>query len=105
MSIPNYDKFPILPVPGGENCCVQGWTGIAARLGQTIARRAVKKTVLVVECYTGVDEASVRDELQSRLTPTLVLCAAEAMLAAEKVDALVAPFLGGEIRCSDFSVV
>jgi mannose-6-phosphate isomerase class I len=52
--------------------------------------------VLVVECYLGVDEVLVLDELKSRLAPVLVLRAADAMLAPEEVDALVAPFLGGD---------
>jgi mannose-6-phosphate isomerase class I len=93
---PNYDKFPFIQVPGGEGCCVQGWADIATRLRQTIAEHAAKKTVLVVECYTGVDETGVLHELQSRLAPALAIRAADAMLAPEKIDALVAPFLGGD---------
>ena len=90
----NYDNSPIVPVPGGATCCVQGWTEIVARLRQSIAQRAAKKTVLIVECYIGVDEASVLHELGSRLAPALVVRAADAMLPPEKIDALVAPFLG-----------
>ena len=56
----------------------------------------ITKTVLTVECYTGVDEAMVCSELQSRLGPALVLRAGDAMLAPEQIDTLVAPFLGGE---------
>ena len=96
MRTPNYDKFPYVQVPGGENCCVQGWTNIAERLCQSIVQLATKKTVLVVDCYLGVDEISVLHELQSRLSPALVLRATDAMLAPEKIDALVAPFLGGD---------
>jgi len=91
----NYDKFPFVPVPGGENSCVQGWADIAARLRQAVGHRAAKKTVLVVECYAGVDETSVLRELQTRIKPELLLHAADAMLAPENIDALVAPFLGG----------
>ena len=91
----NYEKFPSVPVPGGETSCVQGWADIATRLRQSIDQRAAKKTVLVVECYTGVDEAMVLRELQTRINPELLLHAADTMLAPEKIDALVAPFLGG----------
>ena len=96
MRIPNYDKFPFVQVPGGEDDCVQGWDDIAARLRQSIARRTAKKTVVVVECYTGVDELLILREIQSRLAPVLTLRATEAMLAPEEVDMRVAPFLGGE---------
>jgi mannose-6-phosphate isomerase class I len=91
----NYDKFPFVSVPEGRNACVTGWDDISARLQQAITRRGSRKTVLVVECYTGVDEGEVLNELQSRLAPNQVIRAADAMWPAEKVDTLVAPFLGG----------
>ena len=91
----NYDKFPFVPVPGGETSCVQGWAEIASRLRQSVTRRPAKKTVLVVECYPGVAEASVLHELQSRLAPALALPAADALRAPEAIDELVKPFLGG----------
>ena len=66
----NYDKFPCVPVPGGEQACVTGWDEIATRLNQAIAQGARRKTVLVVECYPGVEEEEVLRELQARLKPT-----------------------------------
>jgi len=96
MRTPNYDKHPFVQVPYGAACCVQGWPDIAASLLGAITRRTGKKTVLVVECYTGVDEAAILHELQSRLAPTATVRAAEAMLPPESIDALVAPFLGGD---------
>ena len=94
MRTPNYDKYPFVQVPGGEECCVQGWDDIATRLRQSITCRAAKKVVVAVECYTGVDAALLLNEIQSRIAPDLVLRAADAMLAPEKIDTLVAPFLG-----------
>ncbi len=96
VKISNYDKSPFIQVPNGENSCVQGWADISARLQQVITRRAAKKTVVVVECYTGVDERLLVDELQSGLVPVAVFRSMDAMLAPEKIDALTAPFLGGE---------
>jgi mannose-6-phosphate isomerase class I len=95
MRTTNYDKLPFVRVPEGETCYVQGWTDIAASLSRAVSARAGRKTVLVVECYTGVDEAAVLRELQTRLAPVLAVHAGEAMLAPEKIDELVAPFLGG----------
>ena len=95
MRQPNYDKIPFVPVPGAANACVTGWDAIAARLQPVIASGNLNKTVLVIECYPGVDEAAVLAELKSRLTPALVVYAADSMLSPEKVDALVEPFLGG----------
>src|SRR5258706_220820 len=91
----NYDKFPFVNVPEGANACVIGWNEIAARLRETGTRRNARKTVLVVECYPGVDETAVLNQLTSRLAPALGIHAVDSMLSPEKVDALVAPFLGG----------
>ncbi|MEX0885501.1 MAG: class I mannose-6-phosphate isomerase [Phycisphaeraceae bacterium] len=94
MRKPNYDKFPYVAVPGGE--CVQGWDAIADALGAVVRRRGGGGGVLVVDCYTGVFEDAVRDELATRLNPTLTLDARDAMKPAAAIDELVAPFLGGD---------
>jgi len=96
MQKSNYDKFPFVKVPGAENACVVGWDRIAQRLQEAIARRKADKTVLVIECYTGVHETDILKELKSRLGAVLAVQAAEGMLAPEKIDALAAPFLGGD---------
>jgi len=95
MRTPNYDKFPFVPVHDGATSCVQGWTNIAPRLQQAVSLRGARRTVLAVECYTGIDETVLVHELQTRLSPTLTLRAADAMLAPDKIDSLVEPFLGG----------
>jgi mannose-6-phosphate isomerase class I len=92
----NYDKFPYVQVPGGETCCVEGWRDIAERLRQAIADRDTGKTVLAVECYTGVDEESVLREFQTRLLPAVSILAADAMLPPDEIDALARPFLGDD---------
>lgn len=94
MTRSTYDKTPCVAVPGAERAAVAGWVGIGARLRAAIASRPGRCT-LVVECYPGTDEASVLAELQRELQPDLAIAAAEALLPPEKVDALVAPWLGG----------
>jgi mannose-6-phosphate isomerase class I len=96
MRKPNYDKFPFVAVPDGDNRCVQGWPEIAARLHQAIVKRAAARTYLVVECYTGVDEESLLRELKARLSPTFLLHAKDGMLSPDRIDALVQPFLGAD---------
>ncbi|MGL5017507.1 MAG: mannose-6-phosphate isomerase, partial [Luteolibacter sp.] len=92
MRTPNYDKYPAVAVPNTAEQCVSGWDGIAARLSRTLTG----KPLLVVECYPGVDELALLRELTSRLNPALVVHTREAMLPAAAIDALVAPFLGGD---------
>ena len=92
----NYDKFPIIAVPGCADACNVGWEAIAIRLLKELAQWDGRRTVLVVECYPGVDEAEVADQLQRRLNPALVLRSSEALLPPDRIDALTAPFLGGD---------
>jgi mannose-6-phosphate isomerase class I len=92
----NYDKFPFVAVPDADGACVTGWSDIASCLKLVLRQRLNQKPILVVECYPGVDELAVLNELKSRLSPALVIHAAQAMLPAAKIDKLVAPFLGGD---------
>lgn len=94
MSGAGYDKFPCVEVPGATNACVSGWDAIAEQLRGAIARHPGRCTV-AVECYPGSDEALLQRELAARLRPALTVAAAEALLPPGKLDALVAPFTGG----------
>ncbi|HEV2454714.1 MAG TPA: mannose-6-phosphate isomerase, partial [Verrucomicrobiae bacterium] len=92
----NYDQFPVIAVPNGASACVAGLENCAARLRESVSAKKARKTVLVVECYPGVDSTTVLRQLQQNLAPALTLNAAEAMLPPERIDSLVAPFLGGD---------
>ena len=83
-------------MPNGAGAAVAGLENCAARLREAIAERQASKTVLVVECYPGVDSATLLQQLQRVLIPALSLNAADAMLPANKIDTLVAPFLRGD---------
>jgi mannose-6-phosphate isomerase class I len=85
----------MVAVPGGDGKAVAGWDAIAERLREAVAARGLAKTVLAVECYPGVDEQEVLRELSVRLTPAAAVPAHPALLAPKEVEALVAPFLGG----------
>lgn len=94
MAESNLDKFPFVAVPDALHECVVGWDKIAAELQRAIAKHRAEKPILVVDCYPGVDELAALNELQSRLTPKLTIHAADAYHSPEKIDKLVAPFLG-----------
>ena len=50
---PNYDKFPVIDVPGTDGRCVQGWEEVCARIVDEVGRLGTLKTIVAVECYTG----------------------------------------------------
>lgn len=91
-----YDKSPVVAVPDGEDACAIGWGAIAQRLRHEVAVRDSRRTVLIVECYPGVDEEDMLCQLQRRLAPVLTLKSADALLPASQIDSLTAPFLGGD---------
>jgi mannose-6-phosphate isomerase class I len=95
MRTAKYDKFPFVQVPDGDGACVEGWDAIAGKLRQALADFGGNICVIAVECYPGVDEAWVVAELAARLSPGLIVETKTAFLPAEKIDALVTPFLGG----------
>lgn len=84
-------------MPGSIGVSQAGWEKIADRLRAALSLHAgsAKPTVLVVDCYPGVDERAIARELVGRLKPALVVQTEEALLAPSQVDVLVAPFLGG----------
>jgi mannose-6-phosphate isomerase class I len=92
----NYDKFPYVPVPDADDACVEGWAAIGDRLREAIAARGAERTVIAVECYTGVDEERVLCELVNALNPAVTIRAREAMLPGDAIDRLVEPFLGDD---------
>ena len=49
----NYDKYPVVQVPGYEDACICGWTDILQHLSEQ------KSKVLVLECYQGVRDEEV----------------------------------------------
>ncbi len=96
MKYRDYDKTPVVELPDAGDACVSGWDAIATRLRAAIAARNPSRTVLTVECYTGIDVDRVRTELARRIEATLVIDAREAYLPSESINALVSPYLGGD---------
>lgn len=95
MRTTGYDKYPCVDVPSSDGLSWSGWNAVAQQLSVALGKVASQKRILVVECYTGVDENAVIRELGSRLAPALTLDVRAAMLPPDAVDRLVAPFLGG----------
>ena len=85
----SYDKFPFVLVPNGTGRCITGWDAIGIRLTNSA-------DVVVIECYPGVDHATIRCELESRLLPTLTIETTDLMLPKREIDHLVAPYVGGD---------
>ncbi|TSA30296.1 MAG: mannose-6-phosphate isomerase [Verrucomicrobiaceae bacterium] len=96
LRAPNYDKLPSVPVPDAHSsACWTGWDAIAGELRRTIAAHP-EKCVIAIECYPGVDDDEVRQSLANSFESACVIDSKPAFKTEKEVDALVAPFLGGD---------
>ena len=98
MTKSNYDKFPTVPVPGFDSDCWRGWGAVTDALNAAIdkARAGRTRLVVAVECYTGLHEEEVEGALRRGLRADHFLTTAQAFKTPDEVDALAAPFLGGD---------
>ncbi len=91
-----YDKHPFVEVPGGAGGCVTGWEAVGARLRAHLDLLGSRRAVVVVDCYVGTDEGEIRAGLEAVLTPVLSVDPGAALRPERQIEALVAPFLGGD---------
>lgn len=91
-----YDLRPVVEVAGGAGAAVAGWDTVGARLARDVTSRGAARTVVAVECYSGVDVDEVVAGLTPALRPSVVVRAERAFLDPEAVDRVVAPWLGGD---------
>lgn len=92
----NYDKSPVIEVPGTAGRCVRGWQDVCSRIAEAVANLGRKKTVIAIECYTGVLEEEVLDALGRFLPEAKLLCSQSCFRSEKEIEALVAPFDGGD---------
>lgn len=81
-----YRRFPTIPITGQESAAVSGGDAICGRLRQVCRG---EKTVLVAECYPGVDQEELL-ALLAPLKPALVLHSDDLALPPEQIDAQIA---------------
>jgi mannose-6-phosphate isomerase class I len=65
----NYDKFPLVPVPG-SHILWKGWPAICQALSDRLGSRPGR---LVVDTYPGVNDEELLGELEARLRPVLTI--------------------------------
>ncbi len=94
----NYDKFPVVSVPGFASECWRGWDAILSELQRVIAdgRSAKRRFVVALECYAGVFEDDIVARLRDGLPDAQFIKAADAFKPASEIETLVAPYLGGD---------
>ena len=89
----NYDKFPSVQISDRDEDCQVGWAEVAKQLNITAPR---KRSILCVECYPGAKLQEIESGLVSQLNPRLVIRAEFCLKSPQELDAMLAPYLGGD---------
>ena len=92
----NYDKSPQIDVPGMIEEGTRGWQDVCARIGATVAAGGHERTVVTLECYTGVLLDEITNALQKFLPEAKILQIADCFRSEDEIERLVAPYNGGD---------
>lgn len=90
----NYDKYPCTTVSTSATQCWVGWRNIIDRLLQPSLTE--NRFTVVVECYPGTFEGSIKDALVEGLRPTEVVYTPELLRPPSCVDQMLVPVLGDD---------
>ena len=63
----NYDKFPFIRVESENTSCIAGWKNIIDHLNEKIKSANKKKIIVAIECYHGINDDEVAEQLQKNL--------------------------------------
>jgi mannose-6-phosphate isomerase class I len=97
MGEANYDLKPCVSVKGHDSDCWSGWPAIGSELKHAIDSSGRKKTVVAIECYSGILDKEVVPELQAALqADEWIGTEGDAFMSPDAIDELVAPELGGD---------
>jgi len=85
-----YDKYPYVLVSADRGECHAGWEPIGDELRKSLH---IDRTIVCVECYPGVFETDLRDQLIAQLDPTMIVMTKSLFLSrselAERIDPLL----------------
>ncbi|BCG08023.1 class I mannose-6-phosphate isomerase [Buttiauxella agrestis] len=102
----SYDKYPEVRVSGFEHQAWQGWSAIKQAVSERLS--ASGKTVLVIDCYPGVQLDELRTQLIEQLNPQHIINAESARLSEQHLHDLLARNLTddrvfGVLSCHELS--
>lgn len=91
----SFEKEPDVSIDGYDEQARSGWNDVTAYLNQLVGE-SWDQCIVAVECYPGVDEETLSDELARKLNPDRVFQTGNAFRSDDEIDELVEPFLGGD---------
>lgn len=65
----SYDKFPEVAVQGYDDAAWQGWQAVTEAVSRKVTALGLRKTLLIVDCYHGVNLAELTEHFINPLQP------------------------------------
>ncbi|HEU5145998.1 MAG TPA: mannose-6-phosphate isomerase, partial [Chryseosolibacter sp.] len=93
MTMSNYDKQPYIQVSENNDDCITGWENICSHLNSQLAQRKPGRTVVVVDCYHGVQHSEVETSLRSGVKHELFIKSTDAFKSEAEIQEMVYPFV------------
>jgi mannose-6-phosphate isomerase class I len=87
----NFDKFPVVQIKA--HSCAAGWEAIIKELMEAVTGKGSNKIVIAIECYHGVDENAIRNELKNAILNAEMVPAASALKPVDKIEEMVYPYV------------
>ena len=87
----NFNKFPVVRIKG--HTCITGWQNITDALQHSISKKQLKKSVIAVECYHGVDINELQAALLRSFPAAELIDAASALKSPDAIEKMVYPFV------------
>ncbi|HRH50878.1 MAG TPA: class I mannose-6-phosphate isomerase [Panacibacter sp.] len=87
----NYDKLPFVKVESVNKSCTVGWTNIIDQITAKTKSINKKKLVVVIECYHGVIDDEILQQLQENLGHTLWVNSKNAFKNEDAIREMVHP--------------
>lgn len=91
MKKSNYDKYPFVRVEKENHSCWQGWEVVLQTIGAKLDSFNKNLKLVVVECYQGVDDNELRDQLKLGIPHTLWIESSCAFLPEKDIQHMVFP--------------
>lgn len=89
MTTSNFDKHPKVVINGRS--CIAGWNDIAKAISHNTGNG--KKQIVVIECYQGVYQSEIMDELNKTISNIRWISSEDALLSKNEIEDLVKDFV------------
>ncbi|MEZ2830605.1 class I mannose-6-phosphate isomerase [Serratia liquefaciens] len=85
----SYDKHPEVAVQGFDHAAWQGWPAVVEAVSRKVTALGLRKTLLVVDCYPGVNLAELSENLIHSLKPASSINAELAKYDESHIHAMI----------------